>query len=109
MEKVLFLEVEEESKKIINKIVSEFLKDKVFNLKDNDFFINHINEKILKELLKLSKYFKYMIQIVLFRPNGGELCQYISTFSDPETDGVLSEEYRFEKISCIVNVFFISL
>jgi hypothetical protein len=109
MEKVLFPEIEEESRKIINILVHGFLKDKVFNLKDNDFFINHINEKILMELLKLSKYFKYIIQTVLFRPSGGDLCQFISTFTDPETDGILSEEFKFENISCIVNVFFISL
>ena len=109
MEKVLFSEIEEESRQTIYFIVNTFLKDKVFNTKDSDFFIKYINEKILEELRKLSKYFKYIIQTGLFQPNGGDLCQNVATYFDLETDGVISEEFIFENISCIINVFFISL
>jgi hypothetical protein len=108
-EKVLFSEIEIQCRKVISLHAKSFLKDKVFNLKDADFLITHLKEKIMSDLQKISEYFKYVLTIVLLQNDSKGLVQNTSSYYDIETDGIISEKYDFSNISCIVNLFCFSI
>jgi hypothetical protein len=108
-EKVLFSEIEIDCRKVINLHTKSFLKDKVFNLKDADFLINNLKEKIMKDLQKISEYFKYVLCVVLLQSDSSGLVQNTSSYYDIESDGIISEKFNFSNISCIVNLFSFSI
>ena len=104
-DKVLFEEIEEDCKKVISKHVNSFLKDKSFNLKDTDFMINYLNDKILNELKNISLNFKYILSLALIHSESNGFTQDVSLYLDKETDGGICEKYSFENIVCVVNLF----
>jgi hypothetical protein len=107
--KLLFSDIEEDCRKTINTHVKSFLKDKVFNTKDTDFMINYLKEKIMQDLQKISEYFKFVLSIVFLQTDSSGLIQNTASYFDIETDGVISEKYSFNNISCIVNLFCLSI
>ena len=107
--KVLFAEIEDDCKEVIKQNVLDFLRDKVFNASDTDFMINHLNEKIMKNLKKITESFKFVLSIVLLKTDSSGFIQNTSSYFDVETDGVISEKFVFKKIVCIVNLFCLSI
>ena len=108
-DKILFSDIEADCKKIIDSHTTTFLKDKVFNAKDTDFLINHLEEKILKDIKNNSPYFKYILNIILLQSDSRGLVQNTSSYYDIETDGIISQKFNFRNISCIVNLFCVSI
>jgi len=104
-EKVLFSEIEDLVKTTMDKTIKSFFKDKVYNPKDNDFFIKHINDKLSKEFVKISTNFKYIISLILLRNEDSGFTQNTIVSYDEETDGCVIEKYVFSNIICVANIF----
>lgn len=108
-EKILFSEIEHECTKIITSATNNFLKNKFFNLKDSDFLINHLNDFILDNLKQVSDNFKYILNIVLLKVEDLNIVQDISMYYDIETDGVITKQFKFDNIACIINLFVLAI
>ena len=108
-EKYLFEEIEQKCKEIINEEVNELLTDKTFILNDCDFFIKQLNENIGNKLKENSDNFKYIINIIFLDNSNKGFTQNIGCIYDPDTDGVISMHFPFNKITCVVNLIITSL
>ena len=108
-DKIFFVDVEEESKNIITSELEKFIPDKTFNVSDCDFLIKELTERITQSLVKNSNNFKYIVNVVFADNADKGFTQNIGASYDPETDGVISLYYTFEKITCIVNLFILSI
>ena len=108
-EKYIFEEIEEKSKEIITEEVNELLADKTFILSDCDFFIKQLTESIAKRLKENSDNFKYIINIIFLDNSNKGFTQNIGCIYDPNTDGVISLHFPFNKISCIANLIVSSI
>ncbi len=108
-EKYIFEEVEAKSKEIISEEVNDLLADKAFILSDCDFFIKQLNESIGKKLKENSDNFKYIINIIFLDNSNKGFTQNIGCVYDPDTDGVISMHFPFNKITCVVNLIITSI
>ena len=108
-EKYLFEEIEEKCKEIISEEVNELLTDKTFILSDCDFFIKQLNENIGNKLKENSDNFKYIINIIFLDNSNKGFTQNIGCIYEPDTDGVISMHFPFNKITCVVNLIITSL
>lgn len=108
-DKVLFEDIEEESRKVISMTVKDFLKTKAYNSKDVDFMINYLQDKILSELKQISDNFKYILSVIIVQNDNSGFIQNTSLYYDPETDGCISEKYTFPNISCIITLFCLAI
>ena len=108
-EKYFFEEIESKCKEIITEEVNDLLIDKTFILSDCDFFIKQLNERIGTKLKENSDNFKYIINILFLDNSNKGFTQNIGCFYDPDTDGVISMHFPFNKITCVVNLIITSL
>ena len=108
-EKYIFEEIEEQSKEIIREEVNELLSDKTFILSDCDFFIKRLTDSIGNRLKENSDNFKYIINIIFLDNSNKGFTQNIGCLYDPDSDGVISMHFPFNKISCIVNLIVSSI
>lgn len=108
-EKSMFAEIEDECKISITKIVTNFLKDKIFNVMDNDMMINFLQGKIMNELKMITKNFKFVLSFALLKNESAGFCQEMALLNNPETDGCITLKFSFDKIICIVNLFCLSI
>ena len=108
-EKYFFEEIEGKCKEIIKEEVNELLTDKAFILNDCDFFIKKLTESIGNRLKENSDNFKYVLNIIFLDNSNKGFTQNIGCVYDPETDGVISLHFPFNKITCIVNLIVASL
>ena len=105
----VFEEIEEKCKEIIKEEVNDLLVDKTFILSDCDFFIKQLTESIGKRLKENSDNFKYIINIIFLDNSNKGFTQNIGSVYDPDTDGVISLHFPFNKITCIVNLIVSSI
>ena len=108
-EKYIFEEIEEKCKEIITEEVNDLLVDKTFILSDCDFFIKQLTESIGKRLRENADNFKYIINILFMDNSNKGFTQNIGSIYDPDTDGVISLHFPFDKITCIVNLIVSSI
>lgn len=108
-EKYFFNEIEEASKQIIKEEVHNLLENKTFILGDCEFFIKQLTEAIGNRLKNNCDYFKYIINVIFLDNTNKGFCQNISPYYDPESDGVISLPFTFDKITCVVNLIATSL
>ena len=108
-EKLSFEEIEGKSKEIISQEVNELLRDKTFILSDCDFFIKQLTESIGNKLKDNSDNFKYILNIIFLDNSNKGFTQNIGCVYDPETDGVISMHFPFNRITCIVNLIITSI
>jgi hypothetical protein len=106
---ILFEDIENESKKIIKRIVDGFLADKTFNIRDADFLIKHLNDKIMAKLTELSENFKYILSVTLLGNDNSAHIEDMALYVDTRTDGIISEKFVFKNITCIVNLICFAL
>lgn len=106
---IFFEEIEEQSKSLIKQEVDGFIRDKTFNISDCDFLINKLTETLLQKLKQNSDNFKYILSIVLLNSSEKGVAQNIVANFDTETDGIISMSFKYPKISCIVNLFVLSI
>ena len=105
----VFEEIEEKCKEIIKEEVNDLLLDKTFILSDCDFFIKKLTESIGQRLKENSDNFKYIINIIFLDNSNKGFTQNIGSVYDPDTDGVISLHFPFNKITCIVNLIVSSI
>ena len=105
----MFDEIEDKCKEIISEEVNDLIADKTFILSDCDFFIKQLTESIGKRLKDISDNFKYIINIIFLDNSNKGFTQNIGSIYDPDTDGVISLHFPFNKISCIVNLIVSSI
>ena len=105
----MFDEIEDKCKEIISEEVNDLIADKTFILSDCDFFIKQLTESIGKRLKNISDNFKYIINIIFLDNSNKGFTQNIGSIYDPDTDGVISLHFPFNKISCIVNLIVSSI
>lgn len=108
-EKYLFIEIEQEVKKTCKVIVTQFLKDKFYNSSDSEFLSEKLLEMISSSLLDISSNFKYVINVALFENKNQGYTQNTQMYYNTSTDGVLTEEYLFPNITCILTLFILAL
>ena len=108
-ENYVFEEIEDKCKEIIKEEVNDLLVDKTFILSDCDFFIKQLSESIGKRLKENSDNFKYIINIIFLDNSNKGFTQNIGSIYDPDTDGVISLHFPFDKITCIVNLIVSSI
>ena len=108
-ENYVFEEIEDKCKEIIKEEVNDLLVDKTFILSDCDFFIKQLSESIGKRLKENSDNFKYIINIIFLDNSNKGFTQNIGSIYDPDTDGVISLHFPFNKITCIVNLIVSSI
>jgi hypothetical protein len=108
-EKVFFEEIKDECREIISKTVNSFLKEKAYNSKDTDFMINYLNDTILNQIKRISDNFKYLINIVLLKDKCSGFTIDSSLYYDTDTDGAILEEFLFNDIVCIVNLYCLAI
>ena len=108
-ENYIFEEIEDKCKEIIKEEVNDLLVDKTFILSDCDFFIKQLSESIGKRLKENSDNFKYIINIIFLDNSNKGFTQNIGSIYDPDTDGVISLHFPFNKITCIVNLIVSSI
>ena len=109
VEYYMFDEIEDKCKEIISEEVNDLIADKTFILSDCDFFIKQLTESIGKRLKDISDNFKYIINIIFLDNSNKGFTQNIGSIYDPDTDGVISLHFPFNKISCIVNLIVSSI
>ena len=107
--KVLFSEIEDDCKFVLNLHLNSFLKDKVFNYKDIDFFMDHLNDLIIPDLIKISPYFKFVLSYTFLQNESSGFTQNMALYYDKETDGCITQKLSFKAIICIVNLFCLSI
>ena len=108
-EKYIFEEIEDKCKEIITEEVNDLLVDKTFILSDCDFFIKQLTESIGKRLRENADNFKYIINILFMDNSNKGFTQNIGCIYDPDSDGVISLHFPFDKITCIVNLIVSSI
>ncbi len=108
-QKVLFSEIQDDCIKVFNKHVNSFLKDMVFNLKDIDFMINHLNELILPDLKHVSSNFKFILCFAFLQNDSSGFTQDMALYYNKETDGCITTTYKFQNLICVVNLFCLSI
>ena len=108
-EKYIFEEIEEKCKEIITEEVNDLLVDKTFILSDCDFFIKQLTESIGKRLRENADNFKYIINILFLDNSNKGFTQNFGCIYDPDSDGVISLHFPFDKITCIVNLIVSSI
>ena len=108
-EKYIFEEIEEKCKEIMTEEVNDLLVDKTFILSDCDFFIKQLTESIGKRLRENADNFKYIINILFLDNSNKGFTQNIGCIYDPDSDGVISLHFPFDKITCIVNLIVSSI
>jgi hypothetical protein len=108
-QKVFFSEIEEDCKSILSKHINSYLKDKTFNLKDSDFMMDYLNNKIMPDLKAISSNFKYILSFIFLQNDNSGFCQDMSLYYDPDSDGCITQKYSFSSIICIVNLFCTSI
>ena len=108
-ENYVFEEIEDKCKEIIKEEVNDLLVDKTFILSDCDFFIKQLTESIGKRLRENADNFKYIINILFMDNSNKGFTQNIGSIYDPDTDGVISLHFPFNKITCIVNLIVSSI
>ena len=108
-EKYIFEEIEDKCKEIITEEVNDLLVDKTFILSDCDFFIKQLTESIGKRLRENADNFKYIINILFMDNSNKGFTQNIGCIYDPDSDGVISLHFPFDKIICIVNLIVSSI
>nr|XP_042898027.1 dynein light chain Tctex-type 1-like [Parasteatoda tepidariorum] len=64
-----------------------------------------VEEKVLWNLSKLQKPFKYIVTCVILQNNGSGLCSSASCFWDNTTDGSVTVQWESSLKYCIVSVF----
>ena len=94
----MFDEIEDKCKEIISEEVNDLIADKTFILSDCDFFIKQLTESIGKRLKDISDNFKYIINIIFLDNSNKGFTQNIGSVYDPDTDGVISLHFPFNKI-----------
>ena len=109
IEKYIFEEIEDKCKEIITEEVNDLLVDKTFILSDCDFFIKQLTESIGKRLRENADNFKYIINILFMDNSNKGFTQNIGCIYDPDSDGVISLHFPFDKITCIVNLIVSSI
>jgi hypothetical protein len=107
--KVLFTEIEDDCKLVLNLHLNSFLKDKVFNNKDVDFMMNHLNDLIIPDLIKISPHFKFILSFTFLQHESSGFTQNMALYYDKETDGCITQKFSFKGIICIVNLFCLSI
>ncbi len=105
----VFEEIEEKCKEIIKEEVNDLLVDKTFILSDCDFFIKKLTESIGKRLKENSDNFKYILNIIFLDNSNKGFTQNIGCIYDPDSDGVISMHFPFNKITCVVNLIATSI
>lgn len=105
----LFSEIEAEVSKKVDLRVTTFLQDKLFQVSDNDYFVNSLSDMILKELSSISSNFKYIINLSLFKNDNSHMVEGVFGLINRETDGFYQKKYIFDGIGCLALVIVIAL
>lgn len=109
IDKIFFTDIESDCKEIISKEVKGFMSNKVFNLEDCNFFLNKLTNSITDKLLKLSPHFKYIVNVIFLQNDEKGFIQNIMSSFEKETDGVLSLQFPFKEIICLINLICTSI
>lgn len=105
----LYSEFNDKLEEIINKTVSEYLKDKLFQPSDNEFFIEQLNSQLLKKLERISANFKYIIKTIFFKDDSSGLSLGSVGYYDTNSDGIFQNKYVFPGIGCLLTIFIVAL
>lgn len=105
----LFEEAKDSLKSITDKIITNTLKDKRYQESDCEYFIENINNDLLKEYLKMSNNFKYIINLTLFKTSESGITNVINCYFNNDTDGYYQKKYEFENIGCLACIIVVAL
>ena len=108
-ERVLFTEIEKDSRNMLKKKITSYFFDKVFNTKDAEWMNTQLSDILLNELKNISPNFKYCLSLVLLQNDSCDFNQNINLYYDAETDGCISEKYTFDNIVCVFTLFCLAL
>ncbi|CAG0887001.1 unnamed protein product [Cyprideis torosa] len=95
----------EEIKTIILDAVENTLGQNSYNAGKMQQWTNSVTEKVLQQLAKLQKPFKYVVTCVIIQKTGGGVHTASTCFWDPTTDGVCNVRWDNKTMLCLVSVY----
>ncbi len=107
MQEPKFSEIKEEVQSSIEEILKKYLEGKELEEGGTKKLINEISDEIMKELQEKYKGFKFIVNVNIFKNDGGINFSGIASYN-PNNDGSLTVKYGNENFNSFVGLFAIS-
>jgi hypothetical protein len=99
-----FSEIKEEVQSTIDEILKRNLDGKDLESGEGQKLTNQINDEVMKELQEKYKGFKFIINVNIFKNDGGINFSGIASYN-PNNDGSLTVKYGNENFNAFVGLF----
>eukprot|EP00919_Chromeraceae_sp_WS-2016_P001179 GHVR01003006.1.p1 GENE.GHVR01003006.1~~GHVR01003006.1.p1 ORF type:complete len:113 (+),score=5.39 GHVR01003006.1:1661-1999(+) len=91
--------------KEVNKVITDHLEKKNYNVNEAQVWTNQICDDVLKSITTVNKNFKFIANCIIMQKADCGLNLSGSCFWDNEVDGTVTVKWDSPSLICIVNVF----
>jgi hypothetical protein len=106
---LMFPGIETYAKKLINEVINQTIGEKQFDFKESRNWSNTITQKILQNLTKHNKNFKYLLQCLITSKESSSVTVSREVYWDSELDGESSIAWENDGVLCIINLYVLAI